>query len=99
MFERLRNLFNRKPRPGDTVAVLDGPYAGKTGTVTAVNGHESTVYIDECCQPELTEASLRRVRRVRQGRRSLEPGEPEPGVDEEHEVARARIDQLPPPMN
>jgi ribosomal protein L24 len=96
MFERLRNLFNGKPRPGDTVTVLDGPYAGKTGTVTPVNGHEYTVYIDECCQPQLTEASLRRVR---QGRGSLEPGEPEPGVDEEHEVARARIDQLPPPMN
>ena len=87
------------PRSGDTVAVLDGPYAGKTGTVTAVNGHESTVYIDECCQPTLTASSLRRVGRVRQGRRSLDPGEPEPGVDEEHEVARARIDQLPPPMN
>ena len=39
------------------------PYAGKAGTVTAVNGHEFTVYIDECCQPQLTEASLRRVRR------------------------------------
>jgi ribosomal protein L24 len=96
MFGRLRNLFNAKPRPGDTVAVLDGPYAGKTGAVAAMNGHEFTVYIDECCQPQLTEGSLRRVR---QGRRSLEPGEPEPGVNEEHEVARARIDQLPPPMN
>ena len=96
MFERLRNLFNGKPRSGDTVAVLDGPYAGKTGTVGAVNGREFTVYIDECCQPQLTEASLRRVR---QGRGSLEPGEPEPGVDEEHEVARARINQIPPPMN
>jgi ribosomal protein L24 len=94
MFARLRTLVSGKPRLGDMVTVLDGPYAGKTGTITAVNGHESTVYIDECCQPRLTETSLRRVR---PGRRSLEPGEPEPGVDEEHEVARARINQLPPP--
>ena len=96
MFRRLRALFGGKPRVGDLVTVLDGPYAGKSGTITGVDGPESTVYIDECCQPQLTEASLRRVR---QGRGSLEPGEPEPGVDEEHEVARARIDQLPPPMN
>lgn len=95
MFKRLRAFIDGKPRVGDLVTVLDGPYAGKSGTITAVNGQESTVYIDECCQPRLTEASLRRLR---PGRGSLKPGEPEPGVDEEHEVARARIDQLPPPM-
>ena len=77
------------------MTVLDGPYAGKTGTVTAINGNEFSVYIDECCQPQLTASS---VRRVRASRGSLQPGKPEPGVDEEHEVARARIDQMPPPM-
>ena len=95
MFARFRTMFSAKPRPGDTVKVLDGPYAGKSGSVTAVNGHQFTVYIDECCQPQLPEPSLRRVRA---SRRSLEPGEPEQGVDEEHEVARAHINQLPPPM-
>jgi len=95
MFTRLRGLFDGKPRAGDLVTVLDGPYAGKSGTVTAVNGHEFDVYIDDCCQPQLTERSLQRVRA---SRRSLEPGEPEQGVDDEHEVARAHINQLPPPM-
>jgi len=95
MFQRLRALFDGKPRVGDLVAVLDGPYAGKTGTVTAVQGAESTVYIDECCQPTLNAQSLRRVRA---GRGSLDPGPPEPGADEEYEVARARINQLPPPQ-
>ena len=97
MFARFRTMFSGKPRLGDTVKVLDGPYAGKSGSVTAVKGHEFSVYIDECCQPQLAEPSLQRVRRAT--RRSLEPGEPGPGVDEEHEVARARINQLPPPMH
>ena len=95
MFKRLRTLLGARLEVGDTVTVLDGPYAGKSGTITAVNGDEFDVYIDECCQPQLTEASLRRVRA---SRRSLEPGEPEQGVDDEHEVARAHINQLPPPM-
>ena len=95
MFGRLRAWFDGKPRVGDQVTVLDGPYAGKTGTVTLVKGHEFSLYIDECCKPQLTEPSLRRVRT---NRRSLDPGEPEQGVDEEHEVARAHINQLPPPM-
>ena len=95
MFNRLRSLLGGAPQVGNQVTVLDGPYAGKTGTVTAVDGHEFSVYIDACCQPQLTEPSLRRVRA---DRRSLEPGEPEQGVDEEHEVARAHINQLPPPM-
>ena len=60
MFQRLRALFDGKPRVGDLVAVLDGPYAGKTGTVTAVQGAESTVYIDECCQPRLSRDAFRR---------------------------------------
>ena len=95
MLGRLRALLAGKPRAGDLVTVVSGPYAGKTGTITAVNGKEFTVYIDECCQPQLTASS---VRRVRGNRASPQPGKPEPGVDEEHEVARARIDQMPPPM-
>ena len=88
-------MFSGKPRLGDTVTVLDGPYAGKPGSITAVNGQAFTVFVDECCQPQLSASSLRRVRA---SRRSLEPGEPEQGVDDEHEVARAHINQLPPPM-
>lgn len=93
MFNRLRALLGGKLRVGDLVTVLDGPYAGKTGTITAAQGSETTVYIDECCQPTLTPQTLRRVRA---GRGSLDPGAPEPGADEEYEVARARINQLPP---
>ena len=65
MFKRLRALFDGRPRVGDLVSVLDGPYAGKTGTITAIDGELSTVYIDECCQPQLTHASLDRVWRGR----------------------------------
>jgi ribosomal protein L24 len=80
MFSRLRALFGGKLRIGDRVTVLEGPYAGKTGTITAATGHEFSVYIDECCQPTLTDASLRRMR---QGRGSTEIGPPDAGVDEE----------------
>ncbi len=99
MFAKLRTLLGGTTRLGDVVTVLDGPYAGKSGTVTELNGQQFTVFIDECCQPKMTAASLRRVRSGGgpRDRRSLEPGEPEPGLDEEHEVARARINQLPPP--
>ena len=90
MFERLRNLFNGKPRSGDTVAVLDGPYAGKTGTVGAVKGHEFTVYIDECCQPQLTHDAFEREWRGRNihltARRAREG-------DEEGEMARYILQQ------
>ncbi len=54
MFKRLRALFDGKPRVGDLVTVLSGPYAGKSGAISAVDGELSTVYIDDCCQPKLT---------------------------------------------
>ena len=95
MFNRLRTLLGARLQVGDLVTVLDGPYAGKPGSITAVNGQAFSVFVDECCQPQLSASSLRRVRA---SRRSLEPGEPEQGVDDEHEVARAHINQLPPPM-
>ena len=93
MFSRLRTLFGGKARVGDLVTVLDGPYAGKTGAITAVDGQESTVFIDECCQPRLTDRSMRLVRR---GGRSSEFGAPDAGTDEEYETARTRIRQIPP---
>ena len=93
MFNRLRAFFAGKARVGDLVMVLDGPYAGKTGAITAVDGTESTVFIDECCQPKLTDRALRLVRR---GRGASEFGPPDAGVDEEYETARTRIRQIPP---
>ena len=65
MFKRLRTLFDGKPRIGDLVTVLSGPHAGKTGTITAIRGDESTVYIDECCQPRLAHDAFNREWRGR----------------------------------
>jgi ribosomal protein L24 len=65
MFNRLRALFDRKPRVGDLVTVVSGPYAGKTGTISAVAGPLSTVYIDECCQPRLPHEAVHREWRGR----------------------------------
>jgi ribosomal protein L24 len=61
----IRRLFSRSPRVGDLVTVLQGAYAGKTGTITAVADAGFTVYIDDCCQPVLDEAAFRREWRGR----------------------------------
>lgn len=53
----------RRARVGDGVEVLDGPYAGRSGVVTRVEDGTWDVFIDECCQPRLQGAQLRRVRR------------------------------------
>lgn len=48
---------------GQAVRVTDGPYAGKTGVVTAVDAAgRLAVSIDECCQPVLDASSVSRVR-------------------------------------
>jgi KOW motif len=94
MFNRLRTLFDGRPRVGDLVTVRIGPYAGKSGTVTAVEGDAATVYIDECCQPKLPH---RAIRAIRAGRRTPDAAPNPAGTDEEYEMARARINQLPPP--
>lgn len=65
MFGRLQALFDGKPRVGDLVTVVSGPYAGKTGTISAVAGPLSTVYIDECCQPALAHGAFQREWRGR----------------------------------
>ena len=65
MFGRLRTLFGGKARVGDLVTVLNGPYAGKTGTISATDADLSTVYIDECCQPKLADDAFRREWRGR----------------------------------
>ena len=92
MFRRLGTLFGRKPRAGDVVTVLDGPYAGRTGTVSAVHGMESAVYFDEWSEPRLPVQSLRVLRRGR----PTEVGPPDAGTDVDYEEARARIRQIPP---
>jgi hypothetical protein len=92
MFARLQALFAGAPRVGDPVAVLDGPYARQTGTVTAVDAGRLTVYIDECCQPTLPRRAVRRLRAGRATERAQHPA----GTDEEYEVARTRIRQIPP---
>jgi ribosomal protein L24 len=56
-------LRSRSLRPGDGVSVLEGPYAGKTGAVLAVQADGRIgVYIDECCQPVVDASALKRVR-------------------------------------
>ena len=65
MFSRLRTLFGGKARVGDLVTVLSGPYAGKTGTISATDGELATIFIDECCQPRLTHDAFRREWRGR----------------------------------
>lgn len=90
MFKRLRALLDGKPRIGDLVTVLSGPYAGKTGTIKAIDGELSTIYIDECCQPHLTHDAFERESRGRNihltARRTRES-------DEEGEMARYVLQQ------
>jgi KOW motif len=92
MFARIRNLFGSKPRRGDQVTVLDGPDAGKTGTVTAISGHGVTVYIDEWSEPTLAAESVQLLRRGH----SAEFGPPDAGTDLDYEEARTRTRQIPP---
>ena len=92
MFARMRKLFGGKPKRGDLVTVLNGPNAGKTGTVTAISGQGVTVYIDEWSEPTLAAESLRVLRRGR----PAEFGPPEAGTDVDYEEARTRIRQIPP---
>ncbi|HEX6129977.1 MAG TPA: KOW motif-containing protein [Candidatus Limnocylindria bacterium] len=55
---------SRRLRAGDSVTVTNGPYAGRGGVVLAVDGADrARVLIDECCQPIVARADLRRARR------------------------------------
>jgi hypothetical protein len=94
MFSRLRALFRGQPQAGDLVTVLDGQHAGKTGTVTSLDGHHATVDLNEASDVALATSSLRVARRA-----PMTPdARPDAGTDMDHEEARARINQLPPPM-
>ena len=92
MFDQIRNLFRGKPRRGDLVTVLNGPDAGKTGTVTAISGQGVTVYFDEWSEPTLAAESVRILRRGS----PAEFGPPDAGTDVDYEEARTRIRQIPP---
>ncbi len=94
MFRRLRSLFHAKPQAGDLVKVIDGPHAGKTGTVTAVRGDDVTLDLAGSDELAVEAASLRVVRRAA----ASAAGAADPGTDIDYEEARARINQLPPPM-
>jgi ribosomal protein L24 len=60
MFGWLRGTLRR----GDAVRVTEGPYAGRDGVVADIGADELIgVYIDECCQPRLPAAAVRRARR------------------------------------
>ncbi len=65
MFKKVIDRFRGEARRGDLVTVLDGPYANRTGTVVAVADDAMTVYIDECCQPQLHQEQVRREWRGR----------------------------------
>ncbi len=79
MLNWLRNA--RRPKVGDGIDVIDGPYAGKNGVITGADGGAYAVFIDECCQPILQAAQFRRASRrslsqvVRQARESDPIGE------------------------
>jgi hypothetical protein len=61
------------PEPGDAVRVTDGPYAGQTGVVTAVEPDgRRAVHIDECCRPLLAASQLERARMRDVGRAARE---------------------------
>ena len=94
MFSRLRALFRGQPQAGDLVTVLDGRHAGKAGTVTSLDGHHATVDLNEASDVALATSSLRVVRPA-----AMSPDSPpDAGTDLDYEEARARINQLPPPM-
>jgi ribosomal protein L24 len=94
MFRRLRSLFHAGPQAGDLVRVIAGPHAGKAGTVTSVRGDDVTVDVAGSDELAVEAASLRVVRRAALSA----AGAPDAGTDIDYEEARARINQLPPPM-
>ena len=61
MLSWLRNI--RHIQTGDSVEVVGGPYAGRTGVVTRADAGAYEVFIDACCQPTLQAALLRRLSR------------------------------------
>ncbi|HSM38550.1 MAG TPA: hypothetical protein VK838_04390 [Candidatus Limnocylindrales bacterium] len=77
-----------RPQPGDGVKVTDGPYAGQPGVIraTTADGRYS-VFIDECCQPELAANQFTRTRKrdARTTARDAKLGDPE-GITRRHEI-------------
>lgn len=65
LFRRFAARFGSEPREGDLVTVLEGPYAERTGTVTARDATTLTVFLDDCCQPRLAAEQVRREWRGR----------------------------------
>lgn len=61
MLRWLRN--GRRPKVGDDVEIVGGPYAGRSGVITGADGGSYEVFIDECCRPTLEAAQLRRLSR------------------------------------
>lgn len=94
MFSRLRSMFHARPQAGDLVKVIDGPHAGKTGTITSLRGDDVTLDIAGSDELSVEAASLRVLRRAA----ASAAGAPDAGTDIDYEEARARINQLPPPM-
>ena len=77
-------------RPGDGVRVTAGPYAGRDGVVADVDADGQVgVYIDECCQPRLPAASVRRRRSRRDVGRAVRDAKES---DVELEIARSSMD-------
>jgi ribosomal protein L24 len=59
----MNRLLNRgRPKVGDGVEVIAGPYAGKAGVVTRAAADELDVFIDDCCRPTLRASEVRRAR-------------------------------------
>lgn len=53
-----------QPKVGQSVEIVSGPYAGRAGVITSTDaGGGYQVFIDDCCQPIVAAAQLRRVRR------------------------------------
>jgi hypothetical protein len=47
---------------GQAVRATDGPYAGQTGVVTAVDAAgRVSVFIDDCCHPMLDPSAVTRI--------------------------------------
>lgn len=88
----------RRVRVGDGVEVTDGPYAGRTGVVTRVDDGTWDVFIDECCQPRLVGAQLKRLRRRNLGQVMKETREADPIATEGRATAEIRdwVDSMGP---
>jgi len=65
IWRRISGILRREPREGDLVTVLNGTYAGRTGSVIATDASTVSVFIDECCQPRLAHEQVRREWRGR----------------------------------